>query len=73
MTGSGVMIIFIYNKLTKDLEIGNTPSEFCPTSGDWRKLGIPNLTQLSLIKCYWMLQDAKITAFIIPKLIRENY
>ena len=44
MTGSGVMSIFIYNKdLTKNLEIGNTPSEFCPISGDWVKLEVPNL------------------------------
>ena len=27
-------------------------SEFCPISGDWGELGIPNLTPMSLIKGY---------------------
>ena len=42
-------------------------SEFCPINGDWDKLGRPNLTQMSLIKCYWMLQNAKATAFNISE------
>ena len=33
-----------------------TPSEFCPISGDWDKLWIPNLARMSLIECYRMLQ-----------------
>ena len=28
------------------------PSEFCPISGDWGELRIPNLARLSLMKCY---------------------
>ena len=43
------------------------PCEFCPISGDWGKSGIPNLTQISLIKCYWMLQNARITAFTVSE------
>ena len=37
VTRSGVMIISIsfYKGLTRNLEIGNTPSEFCPISEDW--------------------------------------
>ena len=27
-------------------------SEFCPISGDWVKLWIPNVAQMSLIECY---------------------
>ena len=27
-------------------------SEVCPISGDWDKLWIPNLAQISLIECY---------------------
>ena len=46
-----------------EIRIGNTPSDFCPISGDWNKLGIPNLARMSLIKCYWMLQNARVTAF----------
>ena len=29
-----------------------SPSEFCPISGDWAELGIPNLAPMSLIKGY---------------------
>ena len=32
------------------------PSEFCPKSRDWVKLGIPNLARMCLIKCYRMLK-----------------
>ena len=35
-------------------------SEFCLISGDWSQLGIPNLAQIPLIKCYWMLQSCKM-------------
>ena len=49
-----------------------TPSEFCPISGDLDELEIPNLTRMCLIKCYWMLQNARVTAFIVPELLREN-
>ena len=48
------------------------PSEFCPISGDWGKLWIPNLARMSLIKCYWMLQNARVTAFTVSGLSREN-
>ena len=50
------------------------PSEFCQISGDWDKLGklgISNLARMFLIKCYWMLQNAKVAAFTISEL-REN-
>ena len=48
------------------------PSEFCPISGDWDKLWIPNLARMSLIKCYWMLQNARVTAFTVSELLKEN-
>ena len=72
ITGSGVMAISFYKGLTRNPEIGNTPSEFCPISGDWGKLEIPNLAQTPLIKCYWMLQNTRVTAFTISELLREN-
>ena len=50
ITCSRVMTIFIYKGLTRYLEIGRL-SEFCPISGDWTELGIPNLAQLSQMKC----------------------
>ena len=48
------------------------PSEFCPISGDWDKLWIPNLARMSLIECYWMLQNSRVTTFTVFELLREN-
>ena len=48
------------------------PSDFCPISGDWGELGIPNLAWISLIKFYLMLQNARVTAFTVSELLREN-
>ena len=48
------------------------PSEFCPISGAWCELGIPNLARMYLIKCYWMLQNARVTTFTASELLREN-
>ena len=56
------MTIFVYKGLTRNPEIGNTAIWVCPISGDWDKLGIPNLALIFLIKCYWMLRDARVTA-----------
>ena len=47
-------------------------SDFCSISGDWDELGIPNLERMSLIKCYWMLQNDRVTAFTVSELLREN-
>ena len=38
-------------------------SEFCPISGDWGELRIPNLARTSLIKYYWMLQKCQGNSF----------
>ena len=52
---------------------GNTEkSEFFLMSGDWGRSGIPNLTRISLIKCYYMLQNARVTASTVSELLREN-
>ena len=48
------------------------PSEFWQISGDWGELGIPNLARMSPIKCYWMLQNARVTAFTVFELLKEN-
>ena len=42
------MTIFVYKGFTRNPEI--PPSEFCPISGDWNKLGITNLAWMSLVK-----------------------
>ena len=46
------------------------PSLFYPVSGDQSKLGLPNLAQMFLIKCYWKLQNARVTAFTVSELLR---
>ena len=46
-----------------------SPSGFCPESVDCGKLGIPNMAQMSLIKSYWMLQNAIVTAFNVSELL----
>ena len=38
-------------------------SRFCWISGDWGKLGIPNLARKFLIKYYWMMQNAAAYCF----------
>ena len=38
----------------------------------WSELGTPNLAQMSLMKCYKMLQNAKVTPFTVSELLREN-
>ena len=48
------------------------PSEFCPISGYWNMLIIPSLARLSLIKCYWILQNSRVTAFTVSESLREN-
>ena len=45
---------------------------FCAIFGDWDKLEIPNLARMSLMKCYWVLQNTKATAFTVFELLREN-
>ena len=48
------------------------PSEFGWRSGDWVEQGIPNAARTSLIKCYWMPQNARVTVFTVSELIREE-
>ena len=54
----------------RKLEIA--PSEFSSVSADWVELTVPNLARMSLIKCYWMLQNARVTAFAVSELLTEN-
>ena len=73
MTGSGVMTIFVYKELIRNPEIGIPLSNFCSISVNCGELGIPNLARMSLIKSYWIiLQNARVTAFTISELLREN-
>ena len=72
MSGSGVMTNFVYKGLTRNLEIANTTVWVLPISGDWSKLGIPNLARMSLIKTYWTLQNVSATACRVSELLREK-
>ena len=69
---AGAMKVFFYKGLTRNPEIGNTPSEFCPISGDWGKLGIPKLAWMFLTKCFWMQQNSMVVACTVSELSREN-
>ena len=46
--------------------------EFCLKSGDWDELWIASLTRMSLRACYWMIQNARVTANTGFELLREN-
>ena len=72
ITGSEIITIFFYKQLTRNPEIGNTPVWVLPISGDWGKLWIPYLAQMSPIKYYWMLQNSRVTALTVFELLREN-
>ena len=78
ITDSGIMTIFFYKGLTRNPEIGNTPVWVLleignsPISGYWDELWVPNLARMSLINCYWMLQNSRVTAFTVDELLREN-
>ena len=65
---TGVTNIFAYKGLTRNLEIVNTSFWFFPVSWDWDKLEIPNLARMSLTKCYYMLQNARVMAFTVFEL-----
>ena len=62
ITGSGIMTIFFQEGLTRNPEIGNTLVWVLPNIWRlwWITKGIANLAQTSLIKCYWMLQNASV-------------
>ena len=72
ITGSGIMTIFFYKGLSRNPEIGNTSVWVLRNIWRWGKLWIPNLARMSLIECYWMLQNSKVTAFTALELLRKN-
>ena len=60
---------FIKNRLEiRKLEI--PPSRFCAISGYWDELVIPKRAWMSLMKSYWMLQNTRVTAFTVSKLLK---
>ena len=71
ITGSGVVAIFFYKGVTRNPEIGNNPIWVLPNIWRLGQVGIPNLARMPLIKCYWMLQNDRVTAFTVSELLRE--
>ena len=72
ITRSGIVTIFFIRDWP---EIGKSeipPSVFCSISGDLGELWIPNLAWMSLIECYWMLRNSRVTASTVFELLKEN-
>ena len=64
---------FLFIRDSPEIRKSEKPSsKFCPISGDWGDWRIPNLARTSLIKCYWILQNARVTAFMVSELLGEN-
>ena len=66
------MTIFFYQGLTRNPEIGNTPVWVLPNI--WR-LGRVMDTKFgtnSVIGCYWMLQNSRVTASTVFELLMKN-
>ena len=63
---------FFYRGLTRKPGMGNTTVWVFSRSGDCDELGTPNLGPMSLIKCYWMLQNARVTTFTVSELLKVH-
>ena len=63
------MKIYFYKGLTRNPEIRNTPT-WNLRPGDWGELGMPDLAWMSLMKCYEMLQNTRVT--VLPFLSYQN-
>ena len=72
ITGSGIMTIFFYKGLTRNLEIGNNPVWVLPNIWRLGRVMDTNLARMSQIECYWILQNSRVTTFTIFELLREN-
>ena len=64
--------IFFYKRLNRNPEIRNTPVWVLPIIWKPGELGVPNLARMFLIKCSYMMQNAKVTAFTVIAILREN-
>ena len=69
ISGSGVLTISFNKGLTRNTEIGNTPSEFCPIPEDWasKEFGTNVFNKI-------FLNAAKFQgySFTVSELLREN-
>ena len=73
LTACGAITNFVSKRFDQKSRNGkDPPSEFCPISKNWGKLGLPTLAWVSLMKSYLMLQNAWFTAFTVFELLKEN-
>ena len=72
-TGFGDMTTFFIEDLPEIEKSEIPPSEIGSISEDWNNLGMLNLARMSLIKCHWMLQNARATAFFVSELLRKTH
>ena len=65
------MTISFYKRLNRNREIRNTP--IWVLSDIWRLTRVRDTKfGMSLVKCYWMPQNARVTTFTVLELLREN-
>ena len=65
ITGSGIITIFFIRDWPESQKSEIPLSAFCPITGDWGELRTPNLARMSQTKCYWMLQNYRVSTFTI--------
>ena len=72
MVGFGFMAFSVYKGLIRNLEIRKTLVRVLLNIWRLERVRIPHLARMSLIKCYWMLQNTSLTAFTVFELLMEN-
>ena len=72
MTGSRIMTIFLYKGLTKNPKVGNAPVWVLPNIWRLRQVWDIKLGSNVSNEIFWTLHNARITAFTIFELLREN-
>ena len=72
ITGFGVMTIFLYKGLTRNLEIRNTPIWVFPNIWWLAQFSHTKFGTHVSKKNYWMLRNARVIDFTVSELLREN-
>ena len=72
ITGSEVITIGIYKGLSRNPEIGNVLVSVFPKIWKLRQVRDKNLARIFLMKCYYMLQNTRATAFTVFELLRKK-
>ena len=72
ITGSEVITIGIYKGLSRNPKIGNVLVSVFPKIWKLRQVRDKNLARIFLMKCYYMLQNTRATAFTVFELLRKK-